>query len=66
MPDTDRRAELIAGIERERLVWRDLVAEVGVDRMTEPRPMGSTRSICFGHLHDEHLPSIRTWLATHP
>jgi Mycothiol maleylpyruvate isomerase N-terminal domain len=36
----DPRAALVATCERERAVWRDLVAEVGVDRMTEPGPMG--------------------------
>ena len=36
----DRRAELVATCEREREIWRDLVDEVGVDRMTEPGPMG--------------------------
>ena len=36
----DRRAELVALCQRERQVWRDLVDEVGVDRMTEPGPMG--------------------------
>jgi hypothetical protein len=37
---TDARADLVATCERERALWRDLVAEVGVDRMTEPGPMG--------------------------
>jgi hypothetical protein len=36
----DPRAELVARCQREREVWRDLVNEVGVDRMTEPGPMG--------------------------
>ena len=36
----DRRPELVARCERERQVWRDLVDKVGVDRMTEPGPMG--------------------------
>ena len=36
----DHRAELVARCERERQVWRDLVDEVGIDRMTEPGPMG--------------------------
>lgn len=38
--DSERRAELVALCERERTAWRDLVDEVGVDRMTEPGPMG--------------------------
>jgi hypothetical protein len=36
----DSRAELVARCEREREAWRALVDEVGVDRMTEPGPMG--------------------------
>jgi hypothetical protein len=36
----DHRAELVARCERERQVWRGLVDEVGIDRMTEPGPMG--------------------------
>ena len=36
----DHRAELVARCQRERQAWRDLVDEVGVDRMTEPGPMG--------------------------
>ena len=161
---TDARDALVAKCEREREAWRALVDEVGVDRMTEPGPMGpwsfkdlaahllgwrdrtiarleavadareaplppwpsdlegddsindwiqaqsdgrSVRAVLedvdrsyerlaavlaalpedlvtsrdalpwmeseslaetdlFGHLHDEHMPSIRTWLATRP
>jgi len=37
---TDRRGALVARCEREREAWRVLVDEVGVDRMTEPGPMG--------------------------
>ena len=36
----DHRVELVAACARERALWRDLVAEVGVERMTEPGPMG--------------------------
>jgi len=36
----DPRPALAEAIERERQVWRDLVDEVGMDRMTEPGPMG--------------------------
>ena len=36
----DPRAALVATCERERAVWRELVREVGVDRMNEPGPMG--------------------------
>ena len=36
----DPRAELVARCQRERQAWRDLVDEDGVDRMTEPGPMG--------------------------
>ena len=36
----NHRAELVAKCQRERQAWRDLVDEVGVDRMTEPGPMG--------------------------
>jgi hypothetical protein len=40
-PDTnDARARVLARIDREQAFWRDLVEEVGVDRMTEPGPMG--------------------------
>jgi hypothetical protein len=34
------RSHLIADIEREQRHWRDLVAEVGRERMNEPGPMG--------------------------
>lgn len=37
---TDPRDALVARCERERKAWRDLIDEVGVDRMTEPGPMG--------------------------
>jgi hypothetical protein len=37
---TDPRTALVARCEREQQAWRDLVDEVGVDRMTEPGPMG--------------------------
>jgi hypothetical protein len=40
MTETPARDRLIAHIEAERAGWRDLVAEVGEDRMTEPGPMG--------------------------
>ncbi len=40
MTKPDRRAELVALIERERALWRDLVDEVGEERMNEPGPMG--------------------------
>lgn len=40
MTDIDPRAAVIARIAAEREMWRDLVAEVGDDRMTEPGPMG--------------------------
>jgi hypothetical protein len=36
----DHRAALVATCERERQAWRDLVEEIGIDRMTEPGPMG--------------------------
>jgi hypothetical protein len=37
---TDPRDALVAKCQREREAWRDLIDEVGVDRMTEPGPMG--------------------------
>jgi Mycothiol maleylpyruvate isomerase N-terminal domain. len=40
MSDPDRRAELIARIERERAWWRDLVDHIGEAWMSEPGPMG--------------------------
>ena len=39
MTRTDRE-QLINDIHREQRFWRDLVAEVGRDRMDEPGPMG--------------------------
>ena len=40
-PETaDLRARVVARIDREQAFWRRLVDEVGVDRMTEPGPMG--------------------------
>jgi hypothetical protein len=41
LTDGDPRATVIARIAAERLLWRDLVAEVGEDRMNEPGPMGA-------------------------
>ncbi len=40
MTDPDPKARLLEQIEHERQHWRDLVAEVGEDHMTEPGPMG--------------------------
>lgn len=40
MPDSRPKAEALARIDAERRYWRDLVAEVGEDRMDEPGPMG--------------------------
>jgi hypothetical protein len=37
---TDPREALVARCQREHEAWRALVDEVGVDRMTEPGPMG--------------------------
>src|SRR5437764_15332148 len=34
------RSELLERIHREQKLWRDLVAEVGRERMNEPGPMG--------------------------
>jgi hypothetical protein len=49
--DADIRAAVIARIEGERAFWRNLVDEVGVDRMTEPGPMGEwTFKDLAGHL----------------
>jgi hypothetical protein len=38
--EADPRAALVAHIDAERAWWRDLVAEIGEARMTEPGPMG--------------------------
>jgi hypothetical protein len=38
--DGDPREAVIARIATERILWRDLVAKVGEDRMNEPGPMG--------------------------
>jgi mycothiol maleylpyruvate isomerase-like protein len=40
MPDGDPHAAVVAQIAAERLFWRNLVADVGEDRMEEPGPMG--------------------------
>ena len=37
---TDPRAAVLARIADERRHWQDLVAEVGIDRLEEPGPMG--------------------------
>jgi hypothetical protein len=37
---SEAQRELAARIRADRQVWRDLVAEVGRDRMLEPGPMG--------------------------
>jgi hypothetical protein len=39
-PSTGTRDRLVARIKAEQQAWRDVVAEVGEDRMTEPGPMG--------------------------
>src|SRR5919201_4111436 len=39
MTRTDR-TQLLDDIQREQRFWRDLVAQVGRDRMDEPGPMG--------------------------
>jgi hypothetical protein len=45
------RDELLEDIQREQRVWRDIVAEVGRDRMNEPGPMGEwTFKDLVGHL----------------
>ena len=36
----DPRARVLARIDSEQAFWRELVEEVGDDRMTEPGPMG--------------------------
>ena len=41
MTDPDPQDRLVAIIDAERRSWRDLVAEVGTDRMSEPGPMGA-------------------------
>jgi hypothetical protein len=40
MTQHDPKARLLDQIERERRRWRDLVAEVGEQRMEQPGPMG--------------------------
>jgi hypothetical protein len=40
MTDTDAQRQLAATIDAEHRAWRDLIAEIGEDRMTEPGPMG--------------------------
>ena len=40
MTDSDAHQLLATQIEREHQAWRDLVAAIGEDRMTEPGPMG--------------------------
>ncbi len=41
MPDHITKADALAAIDAEREIWRQLVAEVGDDRMEEPGPMGA-------------------------
>jgi hypothetical protein len=40
MTETPTRERVVAYIEAERAWWRDLVEEIGEERMTEPGPMG--------------------------
>jgi hypothetical protein len=62
--DGDPRAAVLAHIDSERTIWRELVAEVGEDRMDEPGPMGDwTFKDLASHLHHEHEASIRAWVA---
>jgi hypothetical protein len=45
------RSEQIAAIRADQQIWRDLAAEVGPDRYTEPGPMGEwTFGDLAGHL----------------
>jgi uncharacterized protein (TIGR03083 family) len=45
------RAEQLAGIRADQQFWRDLVAEVGPERLAEPGPMGEwTFGDMAGHL----------------
>lgn len=41
MTGADPRESALGRIEAERAFWRDLVGEVGVDRLDEPGPMGA-------------------------
>ena len=38
--ETPARDRIVAALEREQEAWRALVAEVGVEHLTEPGPMG--------------------------
>ena len=40
MSDLDPQRRLAATIDAEHRAWRDRIAEIGEDRMTEPGPMG--------------------------
>ena len=40
MAEEDPKDRVLGKIEEERALWRDLVEQVGVDRMDEPGPMG--------------------------
>jgi hypothetical protein len=55
--------EQLAAIQADQQLWRDLAAEVGPDRDGEPGPLGEwSFGDMAGHLHDEHLQTVRTWL----
>ena len=55
------RAEQLAAIQADQQLWRGLAVEVGPDRYGELE--GPLVDVDFtGHLHDEHLQSVRTWL----
>jgi len=40
MAEEDPKDRVLGKIEEERALWRDLVEQVGMDRMEEPGPMG--------------------------
>jgi len=63
-------AEVLAESRRQFAQLRELVAGLPEDVLTEPGrydwmdgyPLGATLEFSFGHLHEEHEPTLHAWL----
>ena len=61
MSEADTRTKVIANIQAERALWTDLVTRPDAFPWLDGTALADAE--LFGHLHDEHEPSIRAWLA---
>ena len=54
----ERLANAIAALPEDLVTRRDAFPWMEGESLAETN--------LFGHLHDEHMPSIRAWIATQP